>query len=113
MRNIRYLLEKYVRDDDTRLAPVTIEQDRVRVYPLTPETKAQIVALSQKGMMPTKIAAKVGRSVTAVRNVIKLARQAAQRSSAQSPRTDPQSSRKPGFPQLRQVKGVRPSPPRR
>ena len=113
MRSIRYLLDKYVKEQDDYLGKPLIEKDRVRVYPLTQETKDEIVRLSRQGMMPTRIAAEIGRSVTAVRNVLKLARQAAQHLSAQSPRTDPQSSRKPGFPQLRQVKGARPSPRRR
>jgi IS30 family transposase len=110
MRNIRYLLEKYVNEQDVQLAPPALEKDRVRVYPLTKETKDEILRLSQTGLSPIKIAETIGRSVTAVRNVIKIARLNAQRSAEQSPRKDPQSSRKPGFPRLRQVKAARLGP---
>lgn len=113
MRNIRYLLDKYVSEKDEFLSAPIVEQDRIRVYPLTQETKDEIIRLHKGGMTPIKIAAEIGRSVTAVRNVIKIARQAAQHSAIQSPHTGPQSSRKPGFPQLRQVKAARPSPRRR
>ena len=113
MRNIRYLLEKYVDEQEHCIAPPVIEKDRVRVYPLTQETKDEIIRLANKGMKPTKIAEKTGRSVTAIRNVIKLSRQASQHSSEQSPRTKTQSSRMHGSLLLRPRKGVHPLPPRR
>jgi len=45
MRNIRYLLEKYVDEQEHCIAPPVIEKDRVRVYPLTQETKDEIIRL--------------------------------------------------------------------
>ena len=113
MRNIRYLLEKYVDEQDQYIAPLVVEKDRVRVYPLTQETKDEIIRLADKGMKPTKIAEKTGRSVTAIRNVIKLARQASPHSSEQSPRTAKQSCHTHGSLLLRPRKGVHPLPPHR
>jgi len=98
MKAIRYLLEKYGNVEPTGASP-SIEKDRPRHFPISKATRREILVLRENGMTVANIAITIGRSITTVRNVLKMhaARLQARRVAcavAQSPHTAPQSPRK-------------------